>query len=103
MSTKPLVGIGAFDDFDGPVDLSGEGLLEFGAGITAVGEDLAQPGIGRADRRQGKRRAVGGRRHGLMTPIRWPCVSVTMCRLRLMIFLPESNPRGPPLSQVFAD
>jgi hypothetical protein len=31
------------------------------------------------------------------------CVSVTIWRLRPLIFLPASNPRGPPLSVVFAD
>src|ERR1700678_216255 len=48
----------ALDDFDGPVALSREGLLEFGAGVSAVGEDVAQPRIGRADRRQDERSAV---------------------------------------------
>ena len=48
----------ALDDFYGPGALSGKGLLEFGAGITGVGEDVAQPRIGRADGRQGERSAV---------------------------------------------
>ena len=30
-------------------------------------------------------------------------MSVTIWRLRPLIFLPASNPRGPPLSVVFAD
>jgi hypothetical protein len=40
----------ALDDFNSPVAFSGKGLLEFGSGITAVSEDVAQPRIDRADR-----------------------------------------------------
>lgn len=63
--------------FDGPVDLSGEGLLEFGAGITAIADDLAQPGI--AERIED--RASGAPSGAWMTtPIRWPCVSRCVAR-----------------------
>ena len=34
---------GAFDDFDGPVAKSGEGVTQVGAVIDAVGEEMAQP------------------------------------------------------------
>ncbi len=36
-------------------------------------------------------------------PTRSPCASVTMWRLRPLIFLPASKPRGPPFPVVFTD
>src|ERR1700730_11208359 len=35
---------GAFDDLDGPVAESGEGVTQVGAVIDGVGEEMAQPG-----------------------------------------------------------
>lgn len=49
---------GAFDDFDRPVALAFERVLERVAGVALVGEHMAQPWIRRTDRSQHVRRAV---------------------------------------------
>ena len=41
--------IGSFDDFDRPFAFTGECLSKFLAGVAAVGEDVAQPWIEKAD------------------------------------------------------
>jgi len=43
-------GIGALDDLDGPVAMSGHGVAQFRPGIAAVGKDMAQPWVALADR-----------------------------------------------------
>src|ERR1700678_2796997 len=58
MSTKPLAAFGRLTISTVQSPLSRKGLLEFGAGVSAVGEDVAQPRIDRADRRQDERSAV---------------------------------------------
>src|SRR5665213_43926 len=45
-------GIATSDDLDGPAAELGERVLEFFSGVTAIGEDMAQPRIELADRRQ---------------------------------------------------
>ena len=54
-------------------------------------------------RRRRRHRDPGYRRREACKPTRWPSVSVTMWRLRPLIFFPASKPRGPPLSVVFTD
>lgn len=55
---EALGGVGALDDLQGPVADRLEVLVQFGAGVSAVGEGVAQPGKGLADRREDKRSAV---------------------------------------------
>ncbi len=50
--------IGAFDDLERPLAELGQSIFEFGSGVAAIGEDMAQPGKGRADRSQQWHRAV---------------------------------------------
>src|SRR5712671_4282667 len=94
----------ALDDLDRPGATIGDRALQLRAAIDPVGEDMAQAGKGLAQRTQ--------QRHGAMrildvgsctkTASRKPCVSVTMWRLRPLMRLPASTPRGPPLSVVGA-
>ena len=46
---ESLGSVGAFDDFEGPLTERGYGVVQFIAGIAAVGEDVAQPRIERTD------------------------------------------------------
>ena len=48
---ESLGGVGAFDDFEGPLTERIHGVAQFIASIAAVGEDVAQPRIERTDRR----------------------------------------------------
>ena len=50
--------VGSFDDFDCPVAGLSEGVLEFVAGIAAIGENMAQFGIALADGVQHQWRTV---------------------------------------------
>ncbi len=49
---KPFGLIGPLDDRDGPFADFIERIAELVAGIAAVGEDVPQPGVKKADRRQ---------------------------------------------------
>ncbi len=91
-------GVGALDDFEVPVAVPDEGLGELVAGISAVGEDVGQPGIEPAGGLQHERGTiailnVGWMHDGLDQK---PLVSVRTWRFRPLIFLPASYPRGPP-------
>ena len=71
----------------------GQSVPQLGSGIAAVGEDVAQPGIERRGSRRGRRRRrrdPGCRRHERRRRRASPAVSVTMWRLRPLIFLPAS-------------
>jgi hypothetical protein len=98
-------GIGAFDDFEGPLTERGHGVAQLIAGITAVCEDVAQPRIERTDRRQQVWRAIAILYIGGVNPHvdQVTSVSVTIWRLRPLIFFPASKPLGPPHSVVFTD
>ena len=50
--------IRALDDLHGPVSNLRQCTLKLGSGIAAVGEDMAQPGEGIADRLEDQGRAV---------------------------------------------
>ena len=55
---KPLFGIGAFDDLDGPFADPPEGVPELVASISTIGEDMAQPREALDDLGQHQRRTV---------------------------------------------
>src|SRR5271165_2180791 len=55
---EALGGIAPFDDFDGPVVVSGQGILKLVSHVAGVGEDVAQPRVGRADRINHQQRAL---------------------------------------------
>jgi len=65
---ETLGGIASFDDLDGPLPHFCECFFQLVAGIAAIGEDVAQPGIQLADRSQGSNRAVSILNVGSMNP-----------------------------------
>ena len=92
----------ALDDFDRPRSAIGEGVEQLFAAIDPVGEDMVQLGEGLPQRAQQRNRTVRILDVGFVHPHgeRNPSVSVTIWRLRPLIRLPASIPRGPPLSLV---
>ena len=50
--------VGSLDDFHVPATVAGERRLQLGAGVAAIGEDVAQPGQQATDRDQQRRGAV---------------------------------------------
>ena len=58
--------VGAFDDFDRPFTHALQRLAQFLAGIAAIGEDMAQPWIERADRGEHARGAIAILNAGFM-------------------------------------
>lgn len=67
---EPLCGIGALDDLDGPLADPAQRLPELVSGVTAIGEDMAQPREATDDLREHQRRTVavldiGGVDHGV--------------------------------------
>jgi len=102
---EALGSVRTLDDFQRPRALAFQCGAEFGSGITAVSEDMPQLRIERADRCENARRAVAILNVGFMhdeadeVALR---VGDDMPQ-RPLIFLPASNPRGPPLSVVFTD
>jgi hypothetical protein len=92
----------ALDDFDCPRAAIGDGVEQLFAAIDAVGEDMTQLGEGLPQRTQQRHRTVRILDVGLVHPHgeQNPSVSVTIWRLRPLMRLPASNPRGPPLSVV---
>ena len=92
----------ALDDLDRPGAAIGNRLLQLRAAIDAVGEDMGQLGEGcRNERNSGTAPCGSWILAGCTwTASRKPSVSVTMWRLRPLMRLPASMPRGPPLSVV---
>ena len=58
--------VGAFDDFDRPFAHAFQRLAQFLPGIAAIGEDMAQPWIERADRGEHARGAIAILNAGFM-------------------------------------
>ena len=89
---EPLGCIEALDDFDHPPAGLVERTAPLPSAITAIGKDLAQPRMGYRRRGEQVRRPVAVLNVGLMhlTVISRPPVSVTIWRLRPLIFLPAS-------------
>jgi hypothetical protein len=84
--------VGSLDDLDRPFADFGERLAQFVASVTAIGKDVAQPGEAVPDAGEYIGCAVtildiGGVHDGSDEE---PCVSVTIWRLRPLIFLPAS-------------
>src|SRR5437660_11317086 len=107
---------GAFDDLDGPLAEFGESFGQVGAVVDTVGEEMAQPGKGWTASMTSTAPSRSWTSAGCTAaPTSRPQVSVTMWRLRPLIFLAASPgsrfcrargqapPRGPPLSVVLAD
>jgi hypothetical protein len=84
--------IGSLDDLDRPVAEPAQGLAQLVASVAAVGEDVAEPRVEIADplERENRTVAVSTSASCTTTPTRWSSVSVTMWRLRPLIFLPAS-------------
>lgn len=55
---EALGGVGPLDDLDGPFADAAQSILEFVSGVTAIGEDMAQPGEALDDVAQDERRPV---------------------------------------------
>ena len=55
---EALCGVGSLDDFERPAAEALERLGQLGPGVSAVGEDMAQPGAGGPDRAEHGRGAV---------------------------------------------
>ena len=103
--SKPWRAVGALDD------------LQRAAARARGARPRSRPGS-RRRRRAGRARGSGGGsaqqrrqpvavldvwRHGRCRGSSRPSVSTSRCRLRPLIFLPASKPRGPPLSVVLTD
>ena len=63
---EPLRGVGASDYFERPFTNTFQRLAQFLAGIAAIGEDMAQPWIERADRSEHARGTIAILNVGLM-------------------------------------
>ena len=55
---EAIGGVGAPDDLDGPAPDGLQGVAQFGARISAIGKDMAQPGVARGDGFEDIRRTV---------------------------------------------
>src|ERR1017187_1579801 len=55
---KAFCGVRSLDDLDRPSTAAPQRAAQFGAGVTAIGEDVTQPRIQKADRGEHKRAAV---------------------------------------------
>jgi hypothetical protein len=103
----------AFDDFDTPLTYVLYRGAQFSACIAAIGENVTQPRIQKADRGQHERSAIAvlhigrvrDKPDGMALRV-GDDVTFTALDLSAMLtlsLLPASNPRGPPLSVVFTD
>lgn len=102
---KAIGGIGPSDDLKCPFPDLAEGAAQFLAGMAAVGKDVRSQG---KDYRIDARTAGAPSRSWMlalctMAVTSRPPVSVRIWRLRPLILLPASNPRGPPFSVVLTD
>ena len=101
--TKPFASSGRLTiSIRGPVDFR-ERVSKLLARVTAVSKQVCNSRVARTRQSDDGRRAVpilniGWVHDGAQS--KFPCVSVTMWRLRPLILLPASKPRGPPLSVV---
>lgn len=107
-------GVGAFDDFEGPLTERGHGVAQFIASIAAVGEDVAQPRMERTDRRQQVWRAIaildigGVNLHAARVALGAGCDSrcwddMALAAFDLLTRQAAARPLGPPHSVVFTD
>jgi len=88
--------VGTFDDFYCPFADTLQSLAQFISGITTIGEDVAQPGIARADRSKDAWSAVAILNAGFMHD------ESDQISLGIGDDV-ASKPLGPPLSVVFTD
>jgi len=103
--TKPFASSGRLTiSIRGPVDFR-ERVSKLLARVTAVSKQVCNSRVARTRQSDDGRRAVPILNIGWCTMAlsKFPCVSVTMWRLRPLILLPASKPRGPPLSVVLTD
>jgi hypothetical protein len=105
--------VGTFDDFYRPFANALQSLAQFISGIATIGEDVAQPGIARADRSKDAWSAVAILNAGFMhdEPDQVALgvgddvalAALDFSATSSLSLLPASKPRGPPLSVVFTD
>ena len=103
---ETLGGIGTPDDLDRPPAKNSERCRERLACIAAIGEEVAEPWIQRAQRSDDADGAVGPVLNigGVHLHAQQMALGVGHdSRLRPLTLLPASKPRGPPASQVLTD